>query len=108
MPQVALVSSSSWGGGRGAARTAAGVGLALGAVACAAVYKVRFKARFGAPPTQFVLRFVGAVGLGAALGGLGFAAALEPSPAAWTRGQIAIVLIGGGRRGRCRVWPHLT
>ena len=73
------------------------MGLALAAVACAAVYKVRFKARFGAPPPAFVLRFVGAVGLGAALGGFGFAAALEPSPAVWTRSQVAIVLIGGVR-----------
>ena len=93
---VALVA----GAGGGARPRPAGVALAAAAMLCAACYKVGFKRRFGAPPPDFVLDFVGRLGAAAAVAGAPAAAALvaagrEDGPRAWTRGEAAAVLGGG-------------
>jgi len=90
---VALIAVPRGGG-------AAGAIVALGAVFCAATYKVRWKSRFRAPSPDFVLRAVGLVGGAVAVCSLPIAATLaatgiETPPARWTPHDILIVLGGG-------------
>ena len=94
---VALVAAPS---GSGSHHLTIGAVIALGAVLCAATYKVRWKRRFGAPPPDFVLRAVGLVGGAVAVCSLPIAATLaatgaETPPGRWTAHDVVIVLGGG-------------
>ena len=90
---VALIAVPRGGGAIGAI-------VALGAVFCAATYKVRWKQRFAAPPPDFVLHAVGLVGGAVAVCSLPIAATLaatgaETPPGRWTPHDVVIVLGGG-------------
>lgn len=73
-------------------RTLLGIGLALGAVAAAACYKVGFKRRFGEPPGWMVLGFSGS--LGAVMGVVGTIPALilawEGVEAKWWSSSVSV------------------
>ena len=90
---VALIAVPRGGGTAGAI-------VALGAVFCAATYKVRWKSRFRAPSPDFVLRAVGLVGGAVAVCSLPIAVTLaatgvETPPQRWTVRDVLIVLGGG-------------